>query len=290
MLYINLDSEFNPFNASPSNVIPCETSRSDTAIGEINFKLKSKNVKFALTSLTSLQCVITHRIADFNDLGILIKAVKTLKENYCTRIGLFLGFFPGSTEDLKTFSSYCQIINSLDLQFVEVFDCNNPLALGLLNNSQNITNFKFVYESLKELKLSKGVVLESNNDNYNKLFTFLNRRKIEVSPSFYRKIFNSNTENLKEIVLSEDLKGKDCILIENNLLGKGFELKMLIDELRSNSVNSITLISSHPLFPNNIKKLIEDLDLVITTNSCRVPTISKIRYYNLNENLISYGK
>jgi len=108
-MYLNLDNQFTPF--STQNSINFEDFIFSG--GEPHIKIKS--------DLSQIEEVtITTRIKSFNDFGLLLLAIDSVKRIGVNKINVFIPYFPGARQDRVMVSGepltvkvYADILNGL---------------------------------------------------------------------------------------------------------------------------------------------------------------------------------
>ncbi len=138
-MILNLDNKFKPLDG--------EEILFESFVftgGEPHIKI---NPNFDITKSVT----VTHRINSFNDLGFLCLAVDALRRMDIVIEKLIVPYFPAARQDRLMIKGeplsvkvYADIINSLQIKKVVVFDPHSEVAPALLNNENNpIFNFFF---------------------------------------------------------------------------------------------------------------------------------------------------
>src|SRR6218665_1326360 len=147
MKTINLDKNFNPFPELQSVAFEAFTFSG----GEPHIKLKPDFD-------TTQPVMISHRLNSFNDLGLLCVAVDALKRMKVKEIGAFIPYFPAARQDRVmvggeplTVKIYADIINTLQLNKVMVFDPHSEVTPALLNNVEVIPNHAFIKKAIENI-------------------------------------------------------------------------------------------------------------------------------------------
>ena len=298
MYYLNLDPNFNPFNSDAENTIRFSFATKDSKTlpgGEPDFKLLDKSLKFADMSLTTLQCIITHRIKSFEDLGLLIMAVDVLKANYIDKIGLFLPYFPatkyGSRFSIRRpfhLKLYADLINKLNLSFVTTFDPHCPVTAALVDRIEVVSNFKFVRAVLKQKDLNDfNFIIPGFNQSLGlrTLGRFLSKRNFRFNTVQCERMLNEQAKCTGFKVFANDLNGKDCVIVEN-IFDNGFDLKEIATELKNKNAGKIHLICSHGLFQDDADTLLQYFDTITTTDSFYNGDDERINLIKLSSNIL----
>ena len=77
---------------------------------------------------------------------------------------------------------------------------------------------------------------------------------------------NHNTGGLTTVVNTEDLRGKDCFIVDDICLG-GRTFIAIAEELKKKNCGKLYLIVSHGIFNYGVEQLLEHFDVIYTTNS-----------------------
>lgn len=296
MKCLNLTKGFNPFDATEAECIQFES---------FTFSGGESHIKLGHNQATNQNnIIITHRLNSMNDLGLLLVAVDAVKRQYDDLnferqvISLFIPYFPGARQDrvmvdgeALTVKVYTDIINSLNLDKVIIFDPHSDVAPALINNCEVINNHKFVSKILEEFDtdyiphmitkniicpdagaskkiiqltqyLEKDIIKYCKLHNNNKIFQMYPVTKCD-------KIRNTSTGELTGFeVYSDDLQGKDCIIVDDICDGGGTFMG-LAEELKKKNAGDLYLIVSHGIFSKRFKELSKHFKAIYTTDSWR---------------------
>lgn len=259
-MILNLDKNFKPLDSEQE----IEFQSFTFSGGEPHIKIASKiNANDSVT--------ITHRINSFNDLGLLCVAVDALKRMNVKEINVFIPYFPAARQDRVMISGepltvkvYADIINSLNCNKVQVFDPHSEVTSALLNNCEVITNYDFIQQVIK--KIGKEVILISPDGGALKKIYKVSEylggiEVIECSKS--RDVKTGKLSGFK--VYSEDLKGKDCLIVDDICDGGGTFIG-LAEELKNKNAGKLYLAVSHGIFNKGFDSL-SIFEKIYTTNS-----------------------
>ena len=278
-MILNLDSNF-----SPLGVNTVEYSSFIFSGGEPHIKIQSD-----LTEVNEV--TITTRIQSFNDFGMLLCAVDALKRMRVEKINVFLPYFPGARQDrvmvageALTVKVYANILNSLSLNRITIFDPHSEVTPALLNNCEVITNHKFIQNVLS--KMDKEVLLISPDGGalkkIYKVSEFLGGIPV-VECSKKRNVKNGQLEGFK--VYEEDLKGKECLIVDDICDGGGTFIG-LAEELKKKNAGDLYLAVSHGIFNKGAEKLNSIFKKVFTTDSFKdVQEVEQIKLESIVEKI-----
>lgn len=274
MKVINLDPYFIPTPHVPT--IPFESFTFKG--GEPHIKITNR---IFLREDLEKEVVITHRIHTFNDLGLLSVAVDALKRLGFKKLILILPYFPGARQDRVmvhgeplTSAVYVKALDSLGLDEIISVDVHSGAVSYMFEMTntkfKSMNNHKFVAESITDIistNPSGNRVLICPDAGAEKKILELSAN-IQKYPIIYcgkkRDTSNGNLTGFK--VGSEDLKGADCIIIDDICDGGGTFLG-LAEELKKKNAGDLYLIVTHGIFSNGVKVLTNVFKEVHCTDS-----------------------
>ncbi|CAA0178324.1 ribose-phosphate diphosphokinase [Tenacibaculum maritimum] len=260
-MVLNLDNNFNPY---PSR----NTIEYDYFIfsgGEPHIKITS-NLK-DVTAVT-----ITHRIQSFNDMGMLLLASNALKNMGIHTIHILLPYFPAARQDRLMISGeplsvkvYADIINSQNFSSVTIFDPHSEVAPALLNNCKVVDNLKFIQEVTSQIA-NDVLLIAPDGGALKKIYkvaSYLQKYKV-VECSKSRNVETGQLSGFK--VYENDLKGQDCLIVDDICDGGGTFLG-LAKELKAKNAGNLYLAVSHGIFSKGFKDLQKHFTKLFTTDS-----------------------
>lgn len=261
-MYLNLDKQFLPFGAQ--NALEFESFTFSG--GEPHIKITSD-----LSQIASV--TVTHRIQSFNDIGLLLLAVDALKRSGIRKIDLLMPYFPAARQDRVMVAGeslsvkvYADIINSMNLNTVTIFDAHSEVAIALLNNCRAISNHRFIEQVLQQT--GDLVLLSPDGGALKKIYklsAYLGGVEvIECSKS--RDVKTGKLSGFK--VYADDLKGRDCIIVDDICDGGGTFMG-LATALKQKNVGKLYLAVSHGIFSKGFDSLGQYFDKIFTTDAFR---------------------
>lgn len=273
-MILNLDTEFSPLGAGTIDFEAFTFSG-----GEPHIKIKTNLAQETEVSVTT-------RIRSFNDFGILLCAIDALQRIQVEKINVFIPYFPAARQDrvmvsgeALTVKVYANILNGLSLKSVTIFDPHSEVTPAVLDRCQVISNHGFINQVLKILK--KDVLLVAPDGGalkkIYKLSEFLGGLPV-LECSKKRNVKNGELEGFK--VYEEDLKQKDCLVIDDICDGGGTFLG-LAKELKKKNAGNLYLAVSHGIFNRGIEALQEYYTRIFTTDS--FGTKEKVEQISLEE-------
>ncbi len=260
-MYLHLDPNFNPFPSQPV----VEFSSFYFSGGEPHIKITS--------DLSSASAVtITHRIQSFNDFGLLLFSIDALRRMDVSTIDVFIPYFPAARQDRVmvpgeplSVKVVAQLLDSLEVNKVTVYDAHSEVTPAVLKNCEVITNHRFIQQVLTEIG-SDTLLISPDGGALKKIYKvseFLGGVPV-IECSKMRNVKNGKLEGFK--VYSENLDGKDCLIVDDICDGGGTFLG-LADELKHKNAGKLYLAVSHGIFSKGTNLLKEKFEKVFTTDS-----------------------
>ena len=279
-MYLNLDAQFSPFGIQHSIQFESFTFSG----GEPHLKITE--------DLSSIQAVtVTHRIRSFNDIGLLLLAVDALKRCGVSQIDLFLPYFPAARQDRimvpgesLSVKVYADIINSMQLHSVAIFDAHSEVSIALLNRCKAISNHRLIQEVLQ--KTGDLTLLSPDGGALKKIYklsAYLGGVEV-VECSKSRDVKTGKLSGFK--VYTDDLQGRDCIIIDDICDGGGTFMG-LATALKQKNVGKLYLAVSHGIFSKGFDDLAQYFDAIFTTDSFRtIQSIPKVHQMPLGPDIL----
>jgi len=260
-MVLNLDRNFTPYGTE-NNI---DYNFFTFSGGEPHIKIISK-----LENVTEV--TITHRIQSFNDIGTLLLATNALKNMGIKKLHVVLPYFPAARQDRLMVSGeplsvkvYADIINTQNYESVTVFDPHSEVTPALLNNCNVVDNHKFIEQITQQL--SDDLLLISPDGGalkkiYKVAAYLQNYEVVECSKS--RNVKTGQLTGFK--VYTDDLQGKDCLLVDDICDGGGTFLG-LAKELKAKNSGNLYLAISHGIFSKGFDELEKHFTRIFTTDS-----------------------
>ena len=262
-MYLNLDSQFAPFGKENS----IEFQSFTFSGGEPHIKITSdlSNIK---------EVTVTTRTKSFNDFGLLLLAIDALQRFQIEKINVFIPYFPAARQDRVMVQGeplsvkvYADILNALNLNKVTVFDAHSEVTSAVLNNCESISNHTFIQEVIKNIGTDL-ILISPDGGALKKIYKvseYLGGVEV-VECSKKRNVKNGKLEGFK--VYEDDLKGKDCLIVDDICDGGGTFLG-LAKELKNKNAGNLYLAVSHGIFSKGVDELNETFTKIYSTNSFR---------------------
>lgn len=261
-MILNLDQNFRPF----SDKKEIEFQSFIFSGGEPHIKIKPD---FDLSGTVT----ITHRINSFNDFGLLLLAVDALKRMDVKLINVFIPYFPAARQDRVMITGeplsvkvYVDILNSLKLNKITVFDAHSEVTSALLDNCEVIPNHDFIAQVLK--KIGNNVKLISPDGGalkkIYKVSEYLGGIDV-VECSKSRDVKTGKLSGFK--VYDDNLQGMDCLIVDDICDGGGTFIG-LAEELKKKNAGKLYLAVSHGIFNKGFESM-KAFEKIFTTDSFR---------------------
>lgn len=279
-MILNLDPTFRPFENEPS----IEFQNFTFSGGEPHIKI-NPNID------VNQKITITHRLNSFNDLGLLCIAVDALRRMGAKNLELIIPYFPAARQDrvmikgeALTVKVYADIINSLQLNKVSVFDAHSEVTPALLNNCEAIPNHTFIQKVIESI--GKPVKLISPDGGalkkIYKVSEFLGGLEV-VECSKSRDVKTGRLSGFK--VYNDDLQGADCLIVDDICDGGGTFVG-LAQELKNKNAGKLYLAVSHGIF-NKGFAVLDCFEKIFTTNSFKDFEGENVEVIQLGDGLLS---
>jgi len=261
-MILNLDQNFRPFSAKKE----IEFQSFIFSGGEPHIKIKPD---FDVSETVT----ITHRINSFNDFGLLLLAVDALKRMDVKLINVFIPYFPAARQDRVMIAGeplsvkvYADVLNSLKLNKITVFDAHSEVTSALLDNCEVIPNHDFIAQVLK--KIGNDVKLISPDGGalkkIYKVSEYLGGIDV-VECSKSRDVKTGKLSGFK--VYDDDLQGMDCLIVDDICDGGGTFIG-LAEELKKKNAGKLYLAVSHGIFNKGFESM-KAFEKIFTTDSFR---------------------
>ncbi|WP_440881462.1 ribose-phosphate diphosphokinase [Tenacibaculum sp. C7A-26P2] len=281
-MVLNLDTGFKPYPHQQE----IEFDFFIFSGGEPHIKITSN-----LSSVKEVN--INHRIQSFNDLGVLFLAVNALKNMGIEKMNLFLPYFPGARQDrlmvegeALSVKVYAALLNSQNFNTVKIYDPHSEVTPALLNNCKVIDNHKFIEQITKELS-NDLLLISPDGGALKKIYKVASYLKsyavVECSKS--RDVKTGKLDGFK--VYSDDLEGKDCLIVDDICDGGGTFLG-LAKELKAKNAGKLYLAVSHGIFSKGFDSLEKYFDRIYTTDSFKtINGETRVTQIKLSNGLLS---
>lgn len=192
---------------------------------------------------------------DVMNLCLAVDALRNMSVNY---IEVFIPYIPYARQDrvmvpgeplsIKVFAN---ILNSLHLNKVIVFDAHSDVSVALLNNCKNTANYEMVKALLKKFNLSDFVLVSPDLGAYKKIDKLAQQLSYKGEIVTGIKVRDLSTgQIIKSDVNADDLKGKACLIVDDICDG-GRTFIELAAVLKEKHAGELYFIASHGIFSHN---------------------------------------
>lgn len=261
-MILNLDNNFKPF-----------ADKKEIEFQSFIFSGGEPHIKIKPDFDVSETVTITHRINSFNDFGLLLLAIDALKRMEVKLINVFIPYFPAARQDRVMIAGeplsvkvYADILNSLKLNKIAVFDAHSEVTAALLDNCEVISNHAFIAEVLE--KIGNDVKLISPDGGalkkIYKVSEYLGGIDV-VECSKSRDVKTGKLSGFK--VYDDNLQGMDCLIVDDICDGGGTFIG-LAEELKKKNAGKLYLAVSHGIFNKGFESM-KAFEKIFTTDSFR---------------------
>ncbi len=276
MLVLNLDPTFRPF----PHLAEIEFQAFSFAGGEPHIKIAPDTIYDKV--------MLTHRVCSFNDFGLLLITIDALKRLDVAHIEVFIPYFPAARQDRVMVEGeslsvkvYADILNSLGLAKVHIYDPHSDVTPALLNNSRTINNHSLVSKVVDHI--GKDMYIVSPDGGALKKI-----HKVAAHLQDYEVVECGKSRDVKTGRLSgfkvplDDLNAKACLIVDDICDGGGTFMG-LAEELKARNAGPLYLVVSHGIFSKGLDKLKGHFEIIFTTDSFRDVEDEQVVQYRMSE-------
>jgi ribose-phosphate pyrophosphokinase len=237
------------------------------------------NIIQSITGLT-IEIQIKSRLNNFQDLELIICALKSLRELGVKKIHLYTPYFLGSRSDRKFEGGSCNylkdvicpIINSLNFESITVLDPHSHVLEACINNFKKMDNFMLtawvMNLQLKDYNFKNSILVSPDAGASHKIY------KLAEQIGYIGDIITCSKERDKDgkltkciVPLKIEMANKDYIIIDDIIDG-GQTFINIAKELKSKPLKGkIYLIVTHGIFSKGFAELSQYFDGIYCTNS-----------------------
>lgn len=276
-MILNLDPSFNPLGSE--NTIDFQSFIFSG--GEPHIKI--------ISDLQHVNTVtVTHRIRNFQDFGLFLIAIDALQHLRVPKLKAIIPYFPAARQDrlmipgeALSVKVYSEIINNLNLEDIIVFDPHSEVTPALLNNCTVLDNYSFIEKIIKTLP-NNTILISPDGGALKKIY------KVAAYLQNYDVVEGSKKRNVKTgklsgfQVYSEDLQGRDCLIVDDICDGGGTFIG-LAKELKAKNAGRLYLAVSHGIFNKGFESLNEFFEIIYTTDSFQnFPETKQLQQINIS--------
>lgn len=236
----------------------------------------------------NVDITIKSRLNNFLDLELIVCAVKSIRGLFFGTKGIRLEvpYFLGSRSDRKFedgSNNYlkdviCPIINSLNLEAVEVLDAHSDVLEACLNNYNGLNNHSLIEFALNDIKSTGFVLMSPDAGALKKIYKVAEHIKYEgevitcaKSRGIDGKITKTEVPHFditKDVVLIDDIcdGGRTFIEIAKIIKLRHEQYERERDE-KQNERGKLYLVVTHGIFSKGFDELHNYFDCIYCTNS-----------------------
>jgi ribose-phosphate pyrophosphokinase len=229
---------------------------------------------------------IVTRLNSSDDLMYLCLVADALRNSGVKTIQAFIPYMPYARQDRVmvpgeplSVKVVAGIINSLDFDKVEIFDAHSDVVVALLNNCKNISNHEMVRHFLSRLSLKEFVLVSPDLGAFKKVDKLAQEIKFTGELVTGIKVRDLSTgEIIKSDVLTDDLKGKACVIVDDICDG-GRTFIELASALKEKNAGELYFIASHGIFSHNAMGRLRDVGFRTVCSSNSISDLPENDFY-----------
>lgn len=198
------------------------------------------------------------RINSSDELMQLCLATDALRRMGVQQIEAFIPYLPYARQDRVmnpgeplSVKVFADIINSLGLHKVSIFDAHSDVTPALLDRCENIPNYAMIRNFIDRLSLTDFVLVSPDLGAYKKVDKLAQQLGYRGEIATGIKIRDLVTgQIIKSDVNCEDLKGKTCVVVDDICDG-GRTFIELAAALKHKGAGDLYFFASHGIFSHN---------------------------------------
>jgi len=165
-------------------------------------------------------------------------------------------FNKGASFDLKVITNF---INTMKFDKVSLLHPHSAISLALIDNSDQISHFKYVEKAYKTI--GNPVLVSPDAGAYKTTHEIAEKLNADLVPSNKVRV-----NGVPIISIQGNVKGKECLIVDD-LADGGRTFKLLAQELKSQGASNVFLYVTHAQFNYGFDELKETIDHIYCTNS-----------------------
>ena len=236
--------------------------------------------------------IIKERINSYEDLFYVRSIADIIKYQWDPKhFRLFIPCMFGQRSDIRfdrmqsfDLKLITDIINECEFSRVSIFDPHSNVCLGLINNSEKISSFTYVNDTIEHIRskdvnengiyLGNLTLVSPDAGAYKKVFEYGQKLDLPVMAAVKYRDKDGNIS----LSFTQDVKDKDCLIVDD-LCDGGYTFELLGKALKENGARKVYLYVSHGIFSKGFVKLIEvGIERIYCTNSVKdiEPDVARI--------------
>ena len=276
---LNLDSMFNPV---PRPEIKFELFKFPG--GEVHITLR-QNIDYSKIT----KVIITQRIRTSDDLMAILLAKDALWREGIVDVDLIIPYIPYARQDRMacdgeafSLSVFARIINSQSFTNVLCLDVHSDKSLQLIDRLESIPNTQWVEYMLDKFVDEPLVLVSPDKGAKERSKELFKELPFQFTDLVYgEKLRDPETGKLSGFDVDvTDLKGKDCIIVDDIGDGCGTFIG-LANVLKERNAGKLYLFVTHGIFSKGTEELSKVFDGIFTTNSFKDTDDSNVEQVNI---------
>ncbi|MBL7919857.1 MAG: ribose-phosphate pyrophosphokinase [Bacteroidia bacterium] len=244
------------------------------------------HVKFLTPFSEEDKVRINTRLNSSDDVMNLCLAVNAIRNMYVNYIEVFIPYIPYARQDrvmvqgeplsIKVFAN---ILNSLNLNKVIVFDAHSDVSTALINNCHNTANYEMVNDFIGKVKLTDFVLVSPDLGAYKKVDKLAQKINYKGNIATGIKVRDLATgQIIKSDVNTDNLNGKACIVVDDICDG-GRTFIELATALKAKNGGDLYFIASHGIFSHNALDRLKEAGYKNVGSSNSISSIHENEFY-----------
>ena len=245
------------------------------------------HIKFKESYTENDKIQLNIRLNSSDDVMFLCLAVDALRNMGVKQIEAFFPYLPYARQDrvmvpgeplsVKVFAN---LINSLKLDRVTVFDAHSDVSVALLDNCRNIPNYNMVAYFLESLNLIDYTLVSPDLGAYKKVDKLAEKLKYKGQIATGIKVRDLASGKItKSDINTDDLEGKACVVVDDICDG-GRTFIELATALKAKNAGDLYFIASHGIFSYNALDRLKEAGYKSVGSSNSVSNIPEDGFYN----------
>lgn len=216
---------------------------------------------------------INERINSYEDL-FFIKSLKDICDyNNIQNVELFIPCLFQQQHDRRFENNQsfegrlvAEFINSCNFSKVTVFHPHSDVIVGQINKCHIKDNSEYIQWVLRQIPTNNLIMMSSDAGGFKPLIKLTEHIEWKGDTYSASKSRDPKTHKLTQLIDRQDFGGKDLLIIDDLCVGGGTFIG-LAQMLRERNCGKLYLAVSHITVPIINDTLLEEFDLIFTTNS-----------------------
>ena len=219
--------------------------------------------------------LITQRVRNWQDLGLLAVAVDALRRAGVDSISLLMPYLPGARQDRVmvpgeplTVRVYTDFLNSLSLKQVMIYDPHSSVGPALLDHVQVIDNIGFAKTVLSQLPSNTRLISPDAGaqKKVHAVAEALGGKYPVIDCGKHRDVRTGALTGFAVYIYDKQLRGEPCLILDDICDGGGTFLG-LAQALKEAGAGDLYLAVSHGIFSRGTEVLTKVFQQIYCTDS-----------------------